>query len=131
MAAATSLLALVRGFIGLLTLEPAGGVAGDDIIYADFVCDDRGRWYDEDGYYREDCTRDGCGLNDETCYFGDYFERCLDAAGQPTTHCAQETTTCSGVIGCLGLWIDCGGEYHCKMPNGILGCKQGSCVEEG
>lgn len=132
MVATTPFLALVRGFIGFLASEFAP--IPDAALYAEvkMVCDDGGEPFTDKGYYRESCTHNGCGMNDEVCYFGDYFERCLDAYGRPTGRCSMATLTCGGVISCFSLWLDCGGQsggtYACNDP-AIVGCKDGSCVE--
>jgi hypothetical protein len=33
---------------------------------------------------------------------------------------------CRGILGCLALWFDCGGEYTCHDP-AFIGCKAGAC----
>lgn len=129
MAVATPLLALVRGLIGFLTLETSPIAADDADVYANFICDDGGPLHDQKGRYREECTHEGCGFTDDVCYFGGYFDRCLDDYGRPNGQCETTETPCNGILGCLSLWIDCDGEYTCVVPASV-GCKQGKCVEE-
>jgi hypothetical protein len=126
MVAATPFLALVRGLIGFLASELAP--IPDAAMYKDGqnVCDDGGEPFTDDGFYRDSCTHEGCGMNDEVCYFNDYFERCLDAYGRPTGRCSAAVITCAGVIGCFSMWIDCGGQYACN-EEAYVGCKNGTC----
>jgi hypothetical protein len=132
MAVATPVLALARGLIGLLAFELAPIPIAEANVVApstNLVCDDGGQPFFRNGVYRTECTHEGCGLNDEVCYFGDYFERCLDEFGIQTGECTTTTYDCEGVIGCLSLWIDCEGEYICTTP-AIVGCKEGVCKED-
>jgi hypothetical protein len=132
-----SLTAIVaRGIVGFLqfNVTPVQPVQMDDVVdiapYANInVCDDSGPLLDDDSNVREDCTREGCGFRDEVCYFDDYFERCLDRYGRPTGRCHAAKTTCTGVLGCLVLWFDCGGQYACH-DKGVVGCNQASCSDD-
>lgn len=135
MAIASSLFTLTRGFVSFLMFEvplfPAAESVEDDpaIVYADFRCDDDLPAFSADGTYREDCTYRGCGFNDDVCYHDDFFERCLDASGESTGQCSETVSKCRGVLGCFGMWLDCGGAYNCTHP-AIIGCKEASCTED-
>lgn len=128
MTPATPFLVLARGLLGLLIIEAPVAFSATSGEYTDAICDDGGPVYDEDGQYRKDCTHQGCGLNDSVCYYGDYFERCLDATGAPTGQCQTTEGGCSGRLDCLWLWIDCTGQYQCNSAT-TLGCKEGTCTE--